>query len=270
MFIWLHWVLVARLLSSCGARAEEHGGSVVVVPELSCPAGCGILVPWSRIKPVSPALEGGLLTTGPGKSPYQFLSHLLFVQIKSYINPSVKPITKKKKKIGKQSCFFWKEAGWESGDPGPPSSTCESSQDSSEHTYFSGRHSPAPRLLLTPLRANGPRDIAKFTHLDGRPLGRSEFLASVPRFSLPHSSTLLNWYLSFFRRKHTRIQRFLKSVVFFCFNTTNSELLRTLPLSQMFSSCVLGGGLQVELGLQVTGAWQSVVHNDLKIRFHWS
>ena len=163
-----------------------------------------------------------------------------------------------------------KEAGWESGDPGPPSSTCESSQDSSEHTYFSGRHSPAPRLLLTPLRANGPRDIAKFTHLDGRPLGRSEFLASVPRFSLPHSSTLLNWYLSFFRRKHTRIQRFLKSVVFFCFNTTNSELLRTLPLSQMFSSCVLGGGLQVELGLQVTGAWQSVVHNDLKIRFHWS
>ena len=177
---------------------------------------------------------------------------------------------KKKKKIGKQSCFFWKEAGWESGDPGPPSSSCESSQDSSEHTYFSGRHSPAPRLLLTPLRANGPRDIAKFTHLDGRPLGRSEFLASVPRFSLPHSSTLLNWYLSFFRRKHTRIQRFLKSVVFFCFNTTNSELLRTLPLSQMFSSCVLGGGLQVELGLQVTGAWQSVVHNDLKIRFHWS
>ena len=95
-------------------------GSVVVAPELSCPAGCGILVPWPRIEPVSPALEGGLLKPGRwGKSPYQFLSHLLFIQIKSYINPHVNRLPKKKKKKGKQSCFFWKEAEWESGDPGP-------------------------------------------------------------------------------------------------------------------------------------------------------
>ena len=89
-----------------------------------------------------------------------------------------------KKKVNKAAAFERRQGG-ESGD-----GTCESSQNSSEHTYFSGLHSPAPRLLLTPLQANGPRDIAKFTHLDGGPLGR--FLASVPRFSLPHFSTLLN------------------------------------------------------------------------------
>ena len=46
----LHWLFVAA------------SGS-------SCPVACGILVPWSEIKPTSSALEGGLLTTGPsGKS----------------------------------------------------------------------------------------------------------------------------------------------------------------------------------------------------------
>ena len=35
-----------------------------------CPAACGILVPPSGVKPASPLLEGGILTTGPpGKSP---------------------------------------------------------------------------------------------------------------------------------------------------------------------------------------------------------
>ena len=93
IYVWLHWVLVAAceifvvaggLLSSCGARAPEHVGSivtacglsscrelgsVVVACVLSCPAACGILVPQPGIKPASPALEGGYLTTGPpGKS----------------------------------------------------------------------------------------------------------------------------------------------------------------------------------------------------------
>ena len=36
---------------------------------LSCPMACGILVPWSGIKPASLALQGRFLTTGPpGKS----------------------------------------------------------------------------------------------------------------------------------------------------------------------------------------------------------
>ena len=35
----------------------------------SCPAACGILVPWLGIEPVSSALQGGFFTTGPpGKS----------------------------------------------------------------------------------------------------------------------------------------------------------------------------------------------------------
>ena len=37
---------------------------------LSCLAACGILIPRPGIEPSSPALEGGLSTTGlPGKSP---------------------------------------------------------------------------------------------------------------------------------------------------------------------------------------------------------
>ena len=47
----------------------QHTGLVVVVCGFSCPAACGILVPWPGIEPASPALEGGFLTTPlPGKS----------------------------------------------------------------------------------------------------------------------------------------------------------------------------------------------------------
>ena len=49
-------------LSSCGARALERMGLV-------SPQHVGILVPRPGIEPVSPALEGGFLTTGlRGKS----------------------------------------------------------------------------------------------------------------------------------------------------------------------------------------------------------
>ena len=45
-------------------------GSTVVARGLSCSAACGILVSRPGIEPSSPALEGGLSTTGlPGKSP---------------------------------------------------------------------------------------------------------------------------------------------------------------------------------------------------------
>ena len=57
-------------LSSCGAQASEHMGSVVVACGLSCSLACGILVTWSGIEFTSPALVGRFLTTGqPGKSP---------------------------------------------------------------------------------------------------------------------------------------------------------------------------------------------------------
>ena len=62
-------VIVACRCSSCGTRASEHVGPVVVVCGLSCPVACGILVPQPGIEPTSPALEGRFLTTGPpGKS----------------------------------------------------------------------------------------------------------------------------------------------------------------------------------------------------------
>ena len=44
---------------------------VVVVCGLNCPVAWGILLLEPGIEPMSPTLEGGVLTTGlPGKSPY--------------------------------------------------------------------------------------------------------------------------------------------------------------------------------------------------------
>ena len=67
-------------LSSCGVRlsscvqALESVGSVVMVHRLSCPAACGILVPWSGMEPTFFSLEGKFLTTGPQGSPFFPLS----------------------------------------------------------------------------------------------------------------------------------------------------------------------------------------------------
>ena len=56
----------------CGCAGSPLSGpaSLVVAHRFSCPTTCRILVPLPGIKPVSPALEGRFLTTGPpGKSP---------------------------------------------------------------------------------------------------------------------------------------------------------------------------------------------------------
>ena len=46
-----------------------HRLSLVVKHGLSFPVACGLLVPTPGMEPASPAVEGGLLTTGqPGKS----------------------------------------------------------------------------------------------------------------------------------------------------------------------------------------------------------
>ena len=51
-------------LSSCAVWPQ-----VIVARGLSCATACGILVPQPGIEPMSPALAGGFLTTGPpGKS----------------------------------------------------------------------------------------------------------------------------------------------------------------------------------------------------------
>ena len=57
----------------CSARVSlvvEHGfqselASLALAYGFSCPVACGIFVPGPGIKPTSPALEGGFLTTEP-------------------------------------------------------------------------------------------------------------------------------------------------------------------------------------------------------------
>ena len=66
------------------------GFSLVVVHELSFPVTCGSLVSWLGIKPVFPALEGRLSTTGPpGKSWaycfFQYMFSLLLVSFHIFI-----------------------------------------------------------------------------------------------------------------------------------------------------------------------------------------
>ena len=57
LFIWLRWVLVgSRGIFYCSVPALQLWCS---------PAARGILVPWSGIKPMSPALQGRCWTTGP-------------------------------------------------------------------------------------------------------------------------------------------------------------------------------------------------------------
>ena len=78
IFLRLRWILVAsRGSPSChvGFLAVAHGlsrggaGPVGAVRGLSCFKVHGILIPLPGIKPLSPALESGFLTTGPpGKS----------------------------------------------------------------------------------------------------------------------------------------------------------------------------------------------------------
>ena len=54
----------------------QYTSSLVVVCGLSSSMACGILVPRPGIKPTSPALQGGFLTSGPpGKALCVVLSH---------------------------------------------------------------------------------------------------------------------------------------------------------------------------------------------------
>jgi len=54
----------------------QYMGSVVVAPGFSCSAACGILVSWSRIKPLVFAFRGGLFTTEPSEKFPKSLSIL--------------------------------------------------------------------------------------------------------------------------------------------------------------------------------------------------
>ena len=86
LFIWLYEVLVVThrvfimalwLLSSCGM------GWVA-------PLACGILVPRPGVKPESPALEYGFLTTGPpGKSLKQYFFFNIILKIDIYLTYNI-------------------------------------------------------------------------------------------------------------------------------------------------------------------------------------
>ena len=61
--------MVWEAFSRCRARALEPAGSLVQCTSLVALRHVGILVPRLWVKPISPELEGGFLTTGPpGKS----------------------------------------------------------------------------------------------------------------------------------------------------------------------------------------------------------
>ena len=70
-------IFLKDLLIGCTGSQLQHAISLlqstdclVVAHRLSCPVACGILVPQPGIKPMSPALQGRVLTIGP---PVKFL-----------------------------------------------------------------------------------------------------------------------------------------------------------------------------------------------------
>ena len=60
------WGTQASVVVACGLLSS---GSAAVVHAFSCPVACGIWVPGSGIKPPSPTLADGLLTTGTREVP---------------------------------------------------------------------------------------------------------------------------------------------------------------------------------------------------------
>ena len=68
-------------LPSCGSRASESTGSAAAVLGLGCTMAHGILVPQPGTEPVSPALQDGLLTTGPPEESLHFLNILSMTAI---------------------------------------------------------------------------------------------------------------------------------------------------------------------------------------------
>ena len=89
LLFWLCWAFVAALglLSVAEQELWSTQASVLVVCGLRCPEACGISVPWSGIKPASPALHGGSLTTEPPGKPLIGL----FWTMESFLNQHLSP-----------------------------------------------------------------------------------------------------------------------------------------------------------------------------------
>ena len=92
VFIWLCWVLVGMqdLLLRCTyylvvARVPECMGAAAVAHTLHCPKACGILAPQPGTEPLSPALQGGFLTTGPPGKSQEFLKYSTYRSFIGYM-----------------------------------------------------------------------------------------------------------------------------------------------------------------------------------------
>ena len=78
--------------STCGAPGDslvnEHGLQSVQTPQLRqagfLAAAYGTLLPWSGIKPASPALEGEFSTTGPPGKALKKCSFMSFTNVCVY------------------------------------------------------------------------------------------------------------------------------------------------------------------------------------------
>ena len=92
-------------LSSCSEAA-----SLAAVCRLSCPAACRILVPPPGIKPVSSALEGELLATGPSR---KLLAYVLNIALRERFCSSIM-WDKDTKILGGSTTFLGSYIQWDS------------------------------------------------------------------------------------------------------------------------------------------------------------
>ena len=77
---------------SSGAQQSQHKGSWVEVLWLHCPAAHGILLPPPGTEPMTSALEGRLLTTGPpGKSQGVFPDSSLLTETNFFLYHGLPP-----------------------------------------------------------------------------------------------------------------------------------------------------------------------------------
>ena len=65
------------------------GISLAVVPGLSCPKACGILVSRLGIELASPAMQDGFLTTGPPGKSHRFCFYIARTHYFIYTNKYV-------------------------------------------------------------------------------------------------------------------------------------------------------------------------------------
>ena len=82
-----HRCVTGIFVVSCRDLLWSCVSSVVVVHRPSCPTACGILVPWLGISHVSPASQGGFLSTGPPwKSWVPFISLPCLIALANHVS----------------------------------------------------------------------------------------------------------------------------------------------------------------------------------------